>query len=261
MRFLTRLFKREIETAPPECHVPEGMRVYAIGDVHGRLDLLDALLARIDGDDAARTPAETRILLLGDLIDRGPDSRGVVERVMERVRHDPRIRCLSGNHEELLVKLWRGEASLAPTFHRAGGRETLLSYGVDPEIYDGWTFNELAEGVRAIVPEAHVAFLAELGSGMAIGDYYFVHAGIRPGIPIARQRISDLRWIREEFTRSTVMHDAMIVHGHSPRAAVDVQPNRIGIDTGAYATGILTALALQRNERWFLATPAANSGV
>lgn len=236
----------------PGHKVPEGERIYAVGDVHGRLDLLDQLTDLIAKDNASRMATHSTLILLGDLIDRGPDSRGVIRRVMELPKDD--VIVLAGNHEEILFRLWHGEDGLAPMFHRVGGREALISYGVGPDEYDRWDFSEMARQVRLVVPREDIDFIGTFPNCIQKGDYLFTHAGIRPGVPLADQKVEDLRWIREEFTRSSVVHDFMVIHGHSMHPEVQIRANRIGIDTGAYCTGKLTALALESDQRWFLST-------
>lgn len=247
---LKRLFARA--PAPPARHsLPPGERVYAIGDIHGRLDCFEALLAGIDADDAARGRAKTTLVLLGDLIDRGPNSKAVVERAM-RLAETRECVMLMGNHEEILIAMWERDPRAAVLFHRVGGRETLLSYGVAPEHYDCSDAPGLVELAAEYVPAEHIAFLHRFGDSWRAGDYLFVHAGIAPGIAFEAQDPSDLRWIRREFLDDPRDHGAMVVHGHSISERVEELPNRIGIDTGAYATGRLTALALEGGERWFL---------
>jgi serine/threonine protein phosphatase 1 len=233
---------------------PQGEILYAIGDIHGRLDLLEALLAKIEQDSAAYADASPRIILLGDLIDRGADSRGVVERVMQLQQEAPRSICLMGNHEKMLLDLYDGEKKWARPFHNAGGRATLLSYGAAVQDYDVWDWPELAHAVRHYVPQSHVDFMRNCPAFYAAGEYYFVHAGVKPGVALADQVPADLLWIRERFTASKAAHGACIVHGHSISQKPDVQPNRIGIDTGAYASGTLTALVAYEDKTKFLST-------
>jgi serine/threonine protein phosphatase 1 len=249
-----RLFKSTKASAPEPYAVPAGQRVYAIGDVHGCLAELDELLKQIEADHRDRGPAEKHLIFLGDLMDRGPDSRGVVERVMALCAASPNNRCLAGNHEELLIRAYQGETKIIPTFHRAGGKETLLSYGISEEVYDEADTHQLTTLILKHVPKAHIDFLSGLEDWFQAGDYLFVHAGIRPGRPLADQRQSDMRWIREEFTGFGGDHGFMVIHGHSITEFVDDQLNRIGIDTGAFATGKLTAIGLEAEERWFLDT-------
>ncbi|HWW65274.1 MAG TPA: metallophosphoesterase [Sphingomonadaceae bacterium] len=250
MKLLNRLRRGRPQTQPASAALPDGLRVYAIGDVHGRLDLLDALLARIVADDAARGAAATQIIFLGDLVDRGPDSAGVIDRA--RALAASGARFLMGNHEELFLRSLDGDVQALRTMLRVGGRETILSYGVSEEDYAACDYDELSTLIRERVPREHVAFLSAFEDAIVLGDYAFVHAGIRPGMPMAEQSASDLRWIRREFLESEEDHGLMIVHGHSISETVDERPNRIGIDTGAFASGRLTAVALEGRERWYL---------
>ncbi|MBA3898102.1 MAG: serine/threonine protein phosphatase [Sphingomonadaceae bacterium] len=249
---IRKLFTRA-EAAPRQHRLPAGQRLYAIGDIHGRRDCLDDLLDRINADDAARETAETTLVFLGDLADRGADSRGVIERAMEIVE-TRRAVFLMGNHEEILISAWEGDRRSAGLFNRVGGRETLMSYGVSDHDYDRSDLGELATLTAERVPAAHIAFLRRFVDSYTVGDYLFVHAGIRPGVELAAQHPSDLRWIRRDFLDDRRDHGPMVVHGHSITEDVDERPNRIGIDTGAFASGRLTALGIEGTERWFLST-------
>lgn len=234
--------------------VPDGRRIYAIGDIHGRLDLLDDLLARIDTDDESRGKAETTLIFLGDLVDRGPDSAGVVGRLRQLSESRSRTRFLLGNHEEIFLLAIAGDDRATELFRRIGGRETALSYGISPEYCDGLTAAEVSERLQALVPSAHRDFLNGFEDLIVIGDYAFAHAGVRPGVPLNSQRPEDLRWIRELFLDHHGTLEKVIVHGHSIRAEVEITNHRIGIDTGAYLTGRLSALGLEGAERWVLQT-------
>jgi serine/threonine protein phosphatase 1 len=252
---IARLFKRRQDTDAPIPTIPEGQRVYAIGDIHGRLDLLDDLLARIDADDAARPTAATTLIFLGDLVDRGPESAGVVENLRQRAAAGGDVRFLLGNHEEVFLHALRDDKLEALKFFcRIGGRETILSYGIDPDDYDSMDYPELRSALTRLVPEQHLAFLETFEDQIVVGDYLFVHAGIRPGVALDAQRPRDLRWIREPFLDHAAPHPNFVVHGHTITADVDMRSNRIGIDTGAYASGRLTALGLQTTDRWVLNT-------
>lgn len=249
-----RLFPRAPVSALVEYAIPAGQRVYAIGDIHGRLDLLEGLIRQVDDDDRRRGEALTTLILLGDLIDRGPDSCGVVERVMELTAASDRVRVLKGNHEQMLLMAAEGDAKAVRLFTRIGGRETLLSYGVSEQEYREADFEKLAGIIRRTVPERHIEFMKSLEDYIQIGGYTFVHAGVLPGRPMEDQDVSDLYWIRHKFLDNPGDHGSIIVHGHSITEDVDVRENRIGIDTGAYASGVLTAIGLQAIDRWFLAT-------
>lgn len=237
----------------PTPAVPDGQRVYAIGDIHGRDDLFAALIDQIEVDDSARDPAETTIVLLGDLIDRGPASAAVVERAFALAQRR-RVRLLTANHEEVFLKALGGSVDALRFFCRIGGEETIWSYGIVGEAYRAMSFDELLPALQAVVPDHHRAMLEAAEDHVKIGDYLFVHAGIKPGVELAGQKPSDLRWIREPFLDDPRWHGALVVHGHTITDAVDERPNRIGIDTGAYASGKLTAIGMAGTDRWFLET-------
>jgi serine/threonine protein phosphatase 1 len=247
---LNKLFKTRRASAMSPSAVPDGERVYAIGDVHGCDALLDGLLTRIAADDAARGPARTTLIFLGDLVDRGPDSRSVIERLRLLAGKRADTRFLLGNHEEVFIEALKGEPKALRMFCRIGGRETIVSYGVDPADYDRMDYEELHAAMNARVPAEHQAFLASFEDMIVIGDYVFVHAGVRPDTDLSEQRSSDLRWIRNPFLNHGRPLDKIVVHGHTISDALDVQPHRIGVDTGAYQTGQLTALGLEGTERW-----------
>ena len=243
---------RHLLGLPPvrRARVPAGMRVYAIGDVHGRADLLGPLLGWIAEDHARRGAAEDlHIVLLGDLVDRGPATAPVIDLLSQPgpgTRH-----VLRGNHEEMLLEILDGEAAGTADWLRHGGAETLASYGVDPAPY--WDDPDaLPAALRAEIPEHHIALLRATLDHVRFGDYLFVHAGIRPGVPLDAQDARDLRWIRKPFLSSRADHGVVIVHGHTVVPAVDYRHNRIAIDTGAYRTGRLTALGLEGEARWTL---------
>lgn len=234
--------------------VSAGQRWYAIGDVHGCYDLLNRLIRAIDRDDEERGVADTHLLFLGDYIDRGPNSRAVIELMMKLDLGNDRVVFLMGNHEEVLRATAEGNRKAAALFHKMGGRETLLSYGVSAQDYDYADVSGIIDLVRAHIPQAHLDWLSKLRNLYAVGDYLFVHAGVRPGVAIEEQDPADLRWIRKDFLDHPASHGPLVVHGHSVNRSVDERHNRIGIDTGAYATGCLTALGLEGQERWFLHT-------
>jgi len=230
--------------------IPEGQRVYAVGDVHGRLDLFDALLATIEADDAASAPAETTIILLGDLVDRGADSAGVVARARElKQRRDTRI--LGGNHEEMFLRSLN-DLEMFRHFIRHGGRETALSYGIEKRAFLEATLEEAQELLRQAVPQEDIEFLESFEDMVPIGDYLFVHAGIDPKVPLAEQKKHDLRWIREPFLSCPDPYELVVVHGHTIRDEPEDCGNRIGIDTGAYMSGRLTALRLEGTSRRYI---------
>ncbi|MEO5493508.1 MAG: metallophosphoesterase [Sphingomonas sp.] len=252
---ISKFFKRR--TAEPTTHpqIPPGERIYAIGDIHGRLDLLDDLLIQIGADDRARGPAATTLLFLGDLVDRGPDSAGVVERVRKLAASEVNVRILMGNHEEVFLAAVQRDLPALRFCCRIGGRETMMSYGISQEEYERLDYAELGERLSALVPVEHAEFIAGFEDLIVAGGYAFVHAGLRPNVAIADQRQKDMRWIREPFLEYEGAFEAFIVHGHTILEDIDERPNRIGIDTGAYVTGKLTALGLEGADRWALQTP------
>jgi serine/threonine protein phosphatase 1 len=249
---MKRLFKFPRSQSRQPRTIPEGRRVYAIGDVHGRLDLLDALLDKIDEDDRRRGPCDTNIIFLGDLIDRGPDSAGVVERLCTLAGQDRRCRFLMGNHEEIFLKALSGDLHSLKFMIKIGGKETVLSYGVGHERYLSCDFEELLLILREHVPDGHDEFISKFEDYIVVGDYIFVHAGLRPDLPIDQQKTSDLRWIRNDFLESKGDFGGTVVHGHNVTTEIDRRDNRIGIDTGAYASGRLTALCLEGAAQWSL---------
>jgi serine/threonine protein phosphatase 1 len=234
--------------------VRAGRRAYAVGDIHGRLDLLDHLLQRIEADNASRPHARVTIVFLGDLIDRGPQSAQVVERLRRYRPNFAKTIFLMGNHEEVLLRILSGETSLLADWLRFGGAECARSYGIDPKQLE--TLGK-ASGLKLLhqaIPKEHAKFLASFVDTASFGSYLFVHAGIRPGVPLSHQQPQDLRWIRMPFLDDEADHGCVVVHGHTITEAVDERKNRIGVDTGAYRTGVLTALGVEANERWFLQT-------
>lgn len=251
---ISRLFKKKVVIRPIDtARVPDGVRVYAIGDVHGRNDLLIKLLAKIDADNAARGEADTHIVFLGDLVDRGDDSAGVIETAISRSKSGGKTRFLMGNHEEVFVQACRKrDPKIARFFIRIGGEATILSYPITRSEYMSLDMEQLCARLETLVPEEHLAFLESFEDQITIGDYAFVHAGIRPDVPLCDQKPSDLRWIREEFVDQRGDLEKVIIYGHTIYAEVEERGSRIGIDTGAYASGKLTAIGLEGGERWYL---------
>lgn len=228
----------------PRAQTPEGLRVYAIGDIHGRADLLDRMFKQIDADLAGNAPRHSIQVFLGDYIDRGPASREVLDRLIER-ESNHHIVLLKGNHESMLTR-FTTDPSILDDWQRLGGLETLMSYGITPSINaDPIGQTRLALAFDQTFPESHRNFLANLKTSFTCGDYFFVHAGVRPGVPLTEQREEDLLWIRQEFLLCEDDFSKIIVHGHTPVMQPDIRPNRINIDTGAYATGRLTCLVLE----------------
>jgi serine/threonine protein phosphatase 1 len=231
-----------------------GLRAYVVGDIHGRLDLLDELLDKIHADIDSRQPAKTLLVFVGDLIDRGPHSAQVIERLRTYRRPDVQPVFLLGNHEEVLLRILDGDPSPLPTWLRFGGAQCLQSYGVDPRKVASVVASHALLMIRGAIPQEHVEFLSSFVDSCRFGDYLFVHAGIRPGVGLQDQSQTDLRWIREPFLTDETEHGFVVVHGHTISPEVEERSNRIGIDTGAFATGVLTAMGIERTERWFLDT-------
>jgi serine/threonine protein phosphatase 1 len=231
--------------------VPDGIRIYAIGDIHGRADLLDQMLNRIDAD-LTKNPVSFEIeVFLGDYIDRGPDSRQVLDRLVARSRTRQMV-FLKGNHETYLADFVNNPPIL-DDWQRIGGLETLMSYGITPSINANTAAQvRLAAAFDQVLPESHRRFLGSLKTSFTCGDFYFVHAGVRPGIPLGKQREEDLLWIRNEFLLCEQEFSKIVVHGHTPVRQPDFRPNRINIDTGAYATGNLTCLILEDDTMRFV---------
>ena len=246
---LRRLLGRASEKGPSG---PPHSRAYAIGDVHGRLDLLEDLLARIERDHSSRRPAKTYLVFLGDFVDRGPDSRGVIDLLLSLPPGFARPVFIKGNHEEFFLRVLDGEEDTVVDWLTYGGYQCCESYGVS----QGWTLNatarEIVDRLRASVPKSHRDFLEHMADSFQFGDYLFVHAGIRPGVPLHSQSSKDLRWIREGFLEDRTDHGVVVVHGHTIVDTPEEHPNRIALDTGAYRSGVLTAVGLEGRERWFI---------
>ena len=231
-----------------------GYRAYAVGDIHGRVDLLEHLLAKIHADLQHRPAPKTLLVFVGDLVDRGPSSAQVIERLRCYRRDGVRPVFLLGNHEEVLLRIIAGDSSVVESWLKFGGLQCLQSYGVTLASIRGRSAEQVVEIVRASVPPEHVEFLESFADSCRFGDYLFVHAGIRPGVEVDQQSQADLRWIREPFLFDERDHGFVVVHGHTITDEVDERPNRIGIDTGAYRSGVLTALAIEGTERWLIDT-------
>lgn len=248
--------ERWLKAAP----TPGGRLVYAVGDIHGRADLLKDLVGQI-GDDAARAaPAEPPVLIfVGDYVDRGPGVKDVLDQVIAlQAAGRFEVRALKGNHEEFLLRFMQ-DASVGAIWSEYGGLQTLAGYGVTPppRRTNAKDWEQTRRALEAAMPQAHARFLSALETIAVYGDYAFVHAGVRPGVPLAEQREEDLLWIRDEFLQSSRAFDKVIVYGHTPEPAPVLGRHRIGIDTGAYATGVLTALRLEGAERAIIQATAA----
>lgn len=248
--FLQRFLPGSDRPAP--AHAPEGLALYVIGDIHGRSDLLRGLLRKIAMDAAKMEGTKRELVFLGDYVDRGPDSRGVVELVIAtRAESDFwTVTTLKGNHEAALLQFLR-EPEFWADWSEFGARETLLSYGVTPPVrgseLEDW--ERASRQMNAALPPSHRRFLEGLELTAERGDYLCAHAGVRPSAPLDRQTEQDLLWIRDDFLRSERRLDKVIVHGHTPAEEAFVGNHRIGLDTGAYATSVLTAIKLKGAER------------
>ena len=249
-----RLFaSRKARPHPPAA--PPGTRIYAVGDIHGRVDLLRRLYAMI-AEDAAAAPDQRRVAVhLGDYVDRGESSRQVIELLLDEPLAGFEPVYLRGNHEEMMLAFLE-DPTMGPMWMFNGGDATLYSYGIGHQ--EGATPDErhvqLRRALQEALPARHLAFLRGLGLHHVEGDYLFVHAGIAPGRPLEQQDSQDLLWIREEFIHSTADHGSCVVHGHTIVPAPDIRPNRIGIDTGAYFTGVLTCVVLDGHDQRILHT-------
>jgi serine/threonine protein phosphatase 1 len=249
-------WRKSVPDAPAR-RAPDGVRLYAIGDVHGRLDLFEALLERLAADHAARPGPAAHLVLLGDYIDRGPQSAQLLDRLANGPPPWATWTLLRGNHEQVLLDLYIGRDGFARRLAGwldFGGRETLRSYGLPSSVAFGDNLEAIGAEIQRLVPARHLALIQSMPLTWRMGDYLFVHAGLKPGLEVEYQQGHDLLWIREEFLDSDADHGALVVHGHSITARVDIRTNRIGIDTGAYATGRLTALVLEGEARRFLST-------
>lgn len=232
---------------------PEGVRLYAIGDVHGRLDLLTAMHRRIGDDLASDPPADWRIIHLGDYVDRGPDSKGVIDFLIGAQLRDGRNLAVRGNHDVGLID-FLNDPDPRGLFAMFGGDATARSYGIEkPDFRDP----AIAEELKRLVPDAHRRFIANLSFSQTFGDFFFCHAGVRPGVPLTRQALRDLMWIRGEFHNWPELFEKVIVHGHTPHHEPEVLANRVNLDTEAWRSGVLTALAIDGTRKRILSVEGA----
>lgn len=230
--------------SPAGASLPVGVRIYAVGDIHGRADLLRSLLLAIMEDTRAHPGGAPLVVFLGDYIDRGPASAHVIELLLTLSRSLPAV-CLAGNHELYALRFLR-DAAFGPRWFNLGGRETLASYGVSSVA--GATlpgFDEMARAFGRAMPDEHRRFLMTLATSFSLGDYIFVHAGLEPGRALAEQGADVLTTIRVSPSSGPTGFGKVVVHGHTPNAEPEIAADRINIDTGAYATGRLTCLVLE----------------
>jgi serine/threonine protein phosphatase 1 len=235
--------------------VPDGVCVYAVGDIHGRLDLMTALLEKIWADaDALPANTSKTLIFLGDYVDRGPQSKQVIDYLIALNKPGWDIIKLAGNHEYSVLEFLRNPEVYA-SWRVYGGMETLLSYDVRPVMTtDQKEIARIQQEFAAKLPLEHLRFLSDLPYSYSVGDYFFAHAGARPGLALDKQSAEDLLWIRDEFLQSDQWFEKVVVHGHTPTERPAIRTNRIGIDTGAYATNRLTSIKLITDHYSFLTT-------
>jgi serine/threonine protein phosphatase 1 len=250
-----KIFDRFKAGADREPSTPDNTRLYAIGDVHGRDDLLGQLLEEIEADAMAHPDKRKILIFLGDYVDRGLQSRQVIDRLCRVKLSGFEAVFLKGNHELAMMQFLE-DAQFGRTWKYYGGLETLHAYGINDLTLsdDPLDFEHARERLSAAIPVAHRHFLDTLSLSAEFGDYFFVHAGVRPGVPLSHQAEDDLLWIREEFLQSRASHGKIVVHGHTPSEDAVFRSNRIGIDTGAYMTGVLTCIILDGVSRQLLQT-------
>ncbi|WP_299191361.1 metallophosphoesterase family protein [uncultured Erythrobacter sp.] len=253
---LNKLFRPRPQ--PRLAAVPDGTRYYVIGDIHGRLDLYDAMIAAIDEDDRARPQVDTQVILLGDLVDRGPDSAGVVART-RAWQAQRKVRILAGNHEEMFLNAF-SKPEVLRHFLKHGGRETILSYGLSKKQFNAMNLEELFALMPTLIPQSDRDYITDFEEMIIAGDYVFVHAGVDPAVPLSEQKRSDLLWIRDRFLSHEGPLDKVVVHGHTIFNKVMDCGNRIGIDTGAFRSGVLTALVLEADQRRILQASQTDGG-
>lgn len=232
------------------------MRLYAIGDVHGRLDLLAAMHQRIKAEIEQDRPADWRVIHLGDYVDRGPDSKGVIDFLIEAREREPRHLMLAGNHDIGFLE-FLGTPDPEGLFMRYGGVQTALSYGVSLTADASWfgKAETMRRGHAALIeaaPQSHVDFLRSLPFSVTFGDFFFCHAGIRPGIPLEKQNPQDLVWIRDVFHNYSGLYPKIVVHGHTPVPEAEVMANRVNVDTLAWQSGMLSALVVDGADKRIL---------
>lgn len=230
---------------------PDGIRLYAIGDVHGRLDLLQAMHARIRDEIARDGLADWRIIHLGDYVDRGPDSRGVIQFLIDASTGDRRNLALAGNHDVGFLDFLKTPL-IDGLFAHNGGAQTALSYGVRLDLASMAAVKTGHAALVEAIPREHLAFLRGLALSADFGDFFFCHAGVRPGVPLERQARDDLVWIRGAFHNHLGLYEKVVVHGHTPVDEPEVLANRVNIDTGAVFSGTLTALVVDGADKRIL---------
>jgi serine/threonine protein phosphatase 1 len=242
--------RRSVTETKVNGRIPDGRLVVAVGDSHGRLDLFERLWSKIQETVRVSAARERTLVFLGDYIDRGLQSRQLIDRLLTGFPGFETV-FLKGNHDETLLQ-FLDDPKLGEVWRNFGGVETLHSYGVQHNPASDWAQTRAEFAAR--LPAEHLKFFRSLQLHYACGDYLFVHAGVRPGLALEHQSEHDLLWIRDEFLNSTMSFGRIVVHGHTPERQPVVRPNRIGIDTGAYMTGVLTAVVLEGSKHQFLST-------
>jgi len=236
--------------------LPKGERVYAIGDIHGCLNEFEQLLKLIKKDLKKNPIKSHHLIFLGDYFDRGPDSFGVINRLIKLQSKHVNVICLKGNHEDKFIEFLADPKKLATGFFTYGGTETAQSFGVKKKLLDNPLPNaqKIRNMLRDNMSTKQIEFLIDLEHSTSIGDYFFCHAGVRPGVKLKDQSPNDLMWIRQEFLSHTGSYKKIIVHGHTPQAQPEVLPNRINVDTKCYDSGVLTCVVLEKKTHRFLQT-------
>ncbi|KAB2785928.1 serine/threonine protein phosphatase [Brucella anthropi] len=231
---------------------PDGIRLYAIGDVHGRLDLLQDMHGLIHADLDHRPAHDWRIIHLGDYIDRGPRSKEVLDFLIDVSRRDKRVISLLGNHDDgFLTYLATGD--VAGIFALHGGIDTARSYNVEVDFTDADSARLGHAALVKAVPQTHIDFIRAMPRSVAFGEFFFCHAGINPAVPLDAQDPEELIWIRTAFLKWTEPFEKVIIHGHTPQSAIDIQPNRVNLDTYAWRSGQLSAIVIDGSEKRFIA--------
>ncbi|WEX08465.1 metallophosphoesterase family protein [Chelativorans sp. AA-79] len=238
---------------------PEGMRIYAVGDIHGRHDLMAEMHSRIMAEIIEDRPADWRIVYLGDYVDRGPASRQVLEHLSQSVRNDPRVTALAGNHD-LGFLAFLAQPRAEGLFARNGGEATARSYSVEIDFGSSEALSRGHAALMEAIPREHLDFLHGLKLSASFGDFFFCHAGIRPGVPLEAQSAEDLIWIRERFRHDPTLHPKLVVHGHTPMPEPEIMLNRVNLDTGAWSTGRLTAMMFEGKKKRLLEVVLEPSG-
>ncbi len=239
-----------------DAKAPKGARIYAIGDIHGCLSELEQLLDLIKKDLKKEPIEKYHLVFLGDYFDRGPDSAGVINRLIKLQKKHANVVCLKGNHEDKFVEFLNAPEKLAPGFFTYGGIETAASFGVKNKLLKQPVANakKIKNQILERLNEKQIEFLLGLKHSNSIGDYFFCHAGIRPHVKLKDQTTHDLMWIRDEFLSHKGLFKKIIVHGHTPQAEPEVMENRINVDTKCYDDGILTCVVLEKKTHRFLQT-------